>query len=130
MIENYWIFVINKPHDEFRHRIKSNLWPIYKYTLNRKKIRIKDKVIFYKTGTNDKTLLGTANIKKIIKIEEEKIHSMIKFQDILILKNPLPIKSLVHELDFIENKEHWGRYMLGGIIHISKNDYDAIIKSA
>lgn len=43
---------------------------------------------------------------------------------------PKSLSSLVHQLSFIENKEHWGTYFQGGIRGISEQDFRAILEGS
>lgn len=70
MDRNYWIFVIKNTDEEFKKRMERKSWPIYSYTVNRKKIQSCDAVVFYKAGEGNKVLLGTAETTSAIKGKE------------------------------------------------------------
>ena len=53
----------------------------------------------------------------------------LKMDPIEILKDPIEIKSIVDNLEFIKRKDKWNTYLFGvrGIRELSKKDYDTII---
>jgi len=44
----------------------------------------------------------------------------------VVWKKLVLMKPLVGKLDFVDNKEQWGRYMQGGVIRIGEKDYRKI----
>ncbi|WP_157999265.1 EVE domain-containing protein [Candidatus Nitrosarchaeum limnium] len=126
MAKNFWIFVIKNTDDELNRRIKKKEWPVYSYTVNRKKIQPGDKVIFYKAGEGNKVCLGTAETASAIKGEEGGIDYTVELGNVSIWKKSVMIKPLISKLEFIGNKEQWGLSMQGGVIHISEKDYGTI----
>ena len=126
MAKNYWIFVIKNTDDEFKRRMERKSWPIYSYTVNRKKIQPGDGVAFYKAGEGNKVLLGTAETASAIKGKEGEIDYTVDLRNIVVWKKHVLMKPLVCKLDFVDNKDQWGLYMQGGAIRISKKDYGTV----
>lgn len=54
----------------------------------------------------------------------------IQLTDTDLWDKPKSLSSLVHQLSFIENKEHWGTYFQGGIRGISEQDFRAILEGS
>jgi hypothetical protein len=54
----------------------------------------------------------------------------IQLTDTDLWDKPKSLSSLVHQLSFIENKEHWGTYFQGGIRDISEQDFRAILEGS
>ena len=126
MAKNYWIFVIKNTDEEFKRRMDRKVWPIYSYTVNRKKIQSGDVVAFYKAGEGNKVLLGTAETASAIKGKDGEIDYTVDLTNVAVWKKRVLMKPLVGKLDFVDNKEQWGRYMQGGVIRISEKDYNTI----
>lgn len=127
--ENFWIFVIKDTDDEFKRRVEDKSWPIHTYTSNRKKIQSGDKILFYKAGVGNKTILGAAEIVSEIKLKDGTADYTVPIDKIDVWEKPALMKPMVEKLDFIENNHQWGRYMQGGVIRISKNDYTNILSN-
>ncbi len=104
-------------------------WPIHIYTANRKKIQTGDKIVFYKAGVGDKTIIGTADVASEILPKAGTADYTVSLEKIDVWKKPALMKPMVEKLDFIENNQQWGRYMQGGVIHLSEKDYTTISSS-
>lgn len=130
MPNNFWMFVIRDTDEEFASRVKSKTWPVYTYTANRRRIQKGDKVAFYKAGDGNKAVLGTAETSSAIEPVDGKMDFAVSLTGIRVWKKPIPMKPLVVELDFVGNKEQWGRYMQGGVIRISEKDYNTIASNS
>ena len=52
---------------------------------------------------------------------------IIRLKKIIIFKNPILVKEIINNLDFIKNKENWGMFFHGGIREIEKKDFDFIV---
>ncbi len=104
-----------------------------------------DKVIFY-CGRGSKyfshCFLGSAIIDKPtykrqkirdpIIIHGEKINDSIykiDLKNIKVYDYAKPINPLIKNLSFIKKKDIWGTYLQGGIIDITKNEYDLIMNA-
>ena len=129
MTENFLIFVIKDTYDEFKSRMDSKSWPIYVHTANRKKIKLKDKILFYNAGVGNKNILGVAEIASKVKQKDGTADYAVSLDKIDIWKKPVLMKPIVVNLDFIENNQQWGRYMQGGVIRISEKDFKTIISN-
>ena len=124
---NNWIFVINDTINELKRRVAEKKWPIYHFTVYRKKIRAGDRVVFYKAGANGQKFLGSATTASSILKIENKLDFFVRLKEIEICKHSVPIHPLVKDLDFFENKSQWGRHLQGGVRPINKKDYETIV---
>ena len=122
-----WIFVISNTDKEFKRRLSEKKWPIYHYTVYRKKIRSGDNVVFYKAGTGGQKLIGKAITASAIVPIDGKLDYFVKLKNIEPCSNPVSMHPLVEHLEFIKNKKQWGTYMQGGVRPITKNDYETIV---
>ena len=130
MSENFLIFVIKDTDEEFEKRMDDKSWPIYSHTSNRRKLQAGDKVVFYKAGVGNKTILGTAEVASGIKPQGRTGDYTVSLRKIGIWKKPVLLKPIVGDLDFVDNKEQWGRYMQGGTIRLSEKDYNTIASNS
>lgn len=108
LTENFWIFVIKDTDNEFKSRMGSKSWPIHLYTANRKNIQSGDKILFYKAGVGNKTILGSAQITSEIKPKAGTKDYAVSIDLIDVWKKPALMKLMVESLDFIENNQQWG----------------------
>ncbi len=123
-----WIFVINNDYSIFQRRINEKKWLIFSNTHNRKKLRVGDRIVFYKAGRIDgKKFLGSALIST--KLKRDRSDFSLGLSNIDVWKETIDIKTFLDKLDFIKDKTIWGSYLQGGIIPISDSDY-AIIQTA
>jgi len=125
--ENFWIFVIKNTDQEFMRRMERKTWPVFGYTVNRKKIQPGDRVVFYKAGEGNKELIGTAETASAIKGEEKEIDYAVELRNISVWKKKVLMKPLVAKMSFVTHKAQWGLSMQGGVIRISEKDYNTII---
>ena len=124
---NRWIFVIAGTDKEFKRRLDEKRWPIYLYTIYRKKIHANDLVVFYKAGAGGQKIIGKATTASAIVPVDGKIDFYVELKDVKPCKRHVSMHPLVEKLDFIKNKEFWGRYMQGGVKPISEKDYETIV---
>ena len=61
---------------------------------------------------------------------EAKVTSYIYLNDVKLFKEQIPIKSIINNLKFIENKKKYGFYFVGGITKIDKVSNNFILKQA
>lgn len=121
-----WIFVINDTEQEFAKRIEERRWPIFKKTQNRRKLKVGDTVIFYKAGTQGKKFLGSSVIGSPLEKANELVF-FLKLSDIVVWKKPVEVNEVLKDLDFIRDKQYWGRYFQGGVRRLSETDYETIV---
>jgi len=126
----HWIFVISNSDSEFEKRMKKKEWPIFSFTANRKKLEIDDSVVFYKAGIGGQKFLGKAEVASKIKKGEGKIDYFVSLKNTESWKKPVKIKPLVGKLDFIKDKNVWGRHMQGGVRSLSGKDFSTVVKCA
>jgi len=120
-----WVFVITSSNEEFDRRINQKKWPIYEQTANRKKLRVGDKVIFYKGAKMGKVFSGRAQISSPLTPEDS--NYFVELSKIKIWKRHIPIKEVLMDLKFIFHKKNWGVHLQGGAIELPDDDYKTIL---
>lgn len=120
-----WVFVINDKDKVFQERISEKKWPIYRKTQNRNKLKVGDKIIFYKAGANGKKFIGKANIA--VGLKPDGVDYSLELSDVGVWKKPVIVTSVLDNLEFIRDKTFWGRYFQGGVRSLSESDYNVII---
>ena len=55
---------------------------------------------------------------------------IITLKEVLDFKNKVSIKNIMHELNFIAKKSHYGIYFQSGVNVMDENDYQTIIRSS
>lgn len=127
-------------YDIFLKRINERKWPLYERTSHINEFMKRDNLVFYiaKNGKNSKSLVASASVNKVEKLNDVVIDPDNKFkllsyylhlENILIFKKPIGIKELVNNLEFIKNKKNYGLALLAGVVKISQNDFNYIIKN-
>jgi len=127
--QKHWIFVINDSEKEFIRRLDKKKWPIYFHTINRKKIRAGNHVVFYKAGIGGQKIIGKARTSSEIISIEGKMDFFVNLEDVEHYEPHVQFHPLVEKLDFIKTKNDWGRHMQGGVRPISKKDYETMVSS-
>jgi predicted RNA-binding protein len=114
-------------HSEFLERIKTKRWDLYKRTSHRLNIRKEDKILFYLARYPRRKFVANAVLSSKVREEDEEFS--VGLNKIKIWKRQIPIRPLIESLEFIKNKNKWGGYMQGGIVKITKKDFDKILKT-
>lgn len=135
---NHWIFVITEYstynvgniNDTINELKKEKKWKIGKRTVYKRNIKKDDKIIFYVSGLNQKKFLLTAELNSEFYDDSNRIYGYVDLKNIVFFKNPVPIRPIINDLQFITNKKYWGLYFSGGICKINIYDYDTIMKYA
>ena len=146
---SFYIFVNSDSYDFNEKRVRSpvlssyrlekKIYPLYFRTRFKKKLRSNDSFIFYLAGTpvsETKKFVGYGKIKEIISDKnytEDSIHLSQPIEKIVILKSVVTNKTasiyeIKDKLSFITKKKKWGPSMQGGVLQITENDYDLIVK--
>lgn len=120
-----WIFVMTGKLEDFKKRIESKKWPIFRLTHHRKAIKKGDKILFYLGGKPNKKILGSAVLSSRIKTESDEFS--IGLDDVEIWKKSVMMKQVLEEIDFIKNKKNWGIYFQGGITALTEKNFKKII---
>ncbi len=120
-----WIFVIKDSDEKFQIKIKEKKWSIFRKTLNRNKLKVGDRIVFYKAGIDGKKFIGKASI--YTELKEDGIDFSLGLSDAEVWKKPIKITSLLDSLEFIKDKTNWGCYLQGGVRPISDSDYMTIL---
>jgi predicted RNA-binding protein len=118
-------------YEVLKKRLSKSEWFLYKNTLNKEKVKIDDKVIFYTAGKNKMAqhFVARAAIDQLDKTldDNNKINEIhIKLKDIKLFENPVLVDLLINNLDFIKHKNNLGVNLQGGCRIISENDYNLI----
>ena len=125
---NHWIFVIKDDETVFDLRIKQKKWPIYPATKFQKYLKIGDIIMFYRAGQYGQYFLGTALVNSKVKPTPDKMDLHIDIDKIDVWEERPSIRGMLSQLNFIKNTDHWGLYLQGGILKMSKKDYSVIVK--
>lgn len=118
-------------NDLLKIRLNKKIWPIYKRTPFKKKIKKNFKILFYIAGKNHlkQNIVASAVIDSVnYNFDyEDKIFCELRLEEINFFNNPVDIKLEVQKLDFIKNKYCYGLSFVGGCNIIEKKDYDTVI---
>jgi len=107
--------------------MRDERWPIFVHTQNRKNLQIGDNVIFYEAGLGGQKFLGTSSINSEVK-KTTRLDYFVELNNINVWKKNVKVKDLLNKLDFIKDKQVWGRFLQGGVRRISEKDFDIITK--
>ena len=145
---NFFIFVNSdsfdlddnkvRSHKIALYRLANKTYPLYHKTRLKKYLKSNDAFIFYLAGrqtSKTKRFIAHGRIQSIEKpksYSEDDIHLSRPIEQVVLLKSIVNNKSLCiykvkDRLSFVTNKKKWGPYMQGGIINITKEDYNLII---
>ncbi len=146
---NNWIFVASShesdgrtftPDEIFRRRMEDKFWGLGEKTPNRKNLQQGDQVVFY-LGNPRKHFVGSARLATASfplspKEQEDFAHGTeffrasygVRLNEISIWDPPKPVIELLGGLSFIQNKQHWGTYLQGGVRGLSEADFSAILQ--
>lgn len=133
---NYWINVVSRDHvqrgaaEGFTHANHGKPWAL-------KKMQRGDWIIFYspKTAfTDGEPLQAFTAIGQVIDDEPYQAEMSPDFhpwrRDVDFKQShEAPIRPLIDELDFIENKQSWGYKFRFGVIEIGEKDFLTIAKA-
>ena len=125
-MESFWIFVMKGNKIDFHARLEKGQWPIYKNTGNRSKLKKGDSVVFYLGGLRNKKFMGTATLTSGVEPDGEDF--AVGLSKVDIWKSPVFVPSILGSLDFVPNKRNWGAYFQGGVVWLSKKDYNTILE--
>ena len=144
---NYLIFISSdgrrNGYEIFKHRIKDNLWPIYKKTPQLVNIKKDKKILFYIAGTNNycQNFVASTSVKEIMDLkniesdpnqELRQVLFNVSFNKINFFEKPINIKNHINNLSFIEEekRKYYGLYLQGGVCKINKQTYDYVINQS
>jgi len=143
---------LSKPsaHELALYRLKNRKWGLNHRTRNVKQIVEGDGVLVYASGKRalGMTFVGKAEIKKgpmrVSRFLGNDISSpnpttlttppefVLELKNIELFKAPVPIKSIYRKFKWVRNPESpkWGAALMGGTMHISKSDFNLVVKAA
>lgn len=119
--------------------LNNNYWLFSYSSPNFKKIKPKDKVIVYIAGKGNRYFYATFEIKEEIKEHnltpsndmEKLLFSMfplaVQIDKLHIWGEPLNIKDIKEDLEFITNKKNYGLFFRQSTKAIDKKDYNLIV---
>jgi len=93
--------------EKFHERVRAKKWPMFKHTAHRNRLSKGDKVIFYWGGKNNMIFTGTSELGSSL-MEEDGLSHHVTLENSEVWKEPLPIKSITDDLEFIKEKTIWG----------------------
>lgn len=146
---NHWIFCatvhkelgINDPREVLSQRFSDQLWGLGEKTPNRRALKRGDQVIFY-LGTPHKAFAASAVLASdsftLSAVQQEELcHGMefyrapygVRLEQTSIWERQCRAEEVVPSLSFIENKENWGIYLMGGVRYIPENDFRIVTES-
>ncbi|WP_444920870.1 EVE domain-containing protein [Microbulbifer sp. CnH-101-G] len=151
---NYFVFVVSDSEDIdgniisakeiLEYRISKLMWPLYRRTQNKSKLKVNDRCLFYLGGrkSNSQTIVGMSAVKSITPwlghmrtIDHESILSeypstVLHLQAFEYFNRPVEVKSILDDLSFIpQNRVKWGTAFQGGVRKIKRHDFDIILKA-
>ncbi len=114
-------------------RIENGKFPLYSGTSHKDKINVGDICYMYAAGKKEYKhhVVGSFVVADVIQNgltdEFEDVLSSTPYKYLIMTKitryiDPLYIKDLVNELEFIKNKSRWGVFFQGGVKKISLSD--------
>lgn len=139
-------------YDKFKLLTDHKIWPIFKRTNHRSKLKINSKIVFYIAGkgVNSQKFVGKATIsnikfiedhtifdeKEIINrinktiLENKQLNILLELKDISFFKKNISVKSIMHELNFIKKKSNYGMYFQSGVNVINEEDFNTITRAS
>lgn len=122
-------------------RLRKGWWPLGELTRYRRRLQPGDKAIFYAAGSQRLySFTGCATIasesstvdrryKSNLLRDYDALQGMnfgVILDDIEIFARPVPVKPLLSELTFTKPIPKWGSFFRGGVIRITRGDYNLI----
>jgi len=134
---NYWIFVsvpftdynVGTIHEMLGKIKTSQKWSIGKGTPNRTKLAVGDKVLFYQGGENGRKIVASAELASGLQ-QTENLDTFVIIKNFRVWDNPVDIRPLIGKLSFIKNTKYWGVYFQGGVVKLTKEDYQKIFRKS
>ena len=147
---SFFIFVNSASYDHndkrvrspeiFSYRLKNNSFPLYYRTKHKKVLKPSDSVIFYLAGnivskTQRFIAYGTIDEIKVDEgYNEDDVHlslpieKVVRLKSVIVGKKSVSIYDVKDKLSFVSKKKKWGSSMQGGVIRITENDYNLLVK--
>lgn len=128
-----------------RARLESQSWPLNRETPHQEALSDDDRVLFYGTGTgpDGQRFLASARIAGPAQsISRGTSHSkewrgkaysasaQVPIQDPTLFSDPVKIRPLLSDLEFIGNEKYWGVHLMGGVRRIPPGDYKLVVEEA
>jgi len=146
---NYYVFVNSRSYDYkdkvvpsykiSSYRLKNKVFPLYSGTKRQTFLKPNDSFIFYLAGRRKQvaySFVAYGTIEGVVTNDhysEDELHLSAPIEKIVKLKpiveyKPVSIYLVKDKLSFITKKKKWGSSMQGGIIKITKEDFNIIVK--
>jgi hypothetical protein len=117
-------------------RLSINVWPLYRQTPFKKKLKHGDKLLFYTAGRgkNRTSVIGSAYITEIVdnnyscfweqvdKALTPEPTQLVLLNTTQIYANPKSIIEIRKKISFIGDYPKWGVYMQGGVKRLTVDD--------
>jgi hypothetical protein len=133
-------------HQVALHRLKNGLWGLKQHTRNRKQFQPGDELVIYTAGRRHfgGCFVASAKVASASQpcasasraaIDSPDLHHariisdyFIKVSRVKIFANPVPIRSIKHELQFIKQHKspYWAAPLQNGSTKMSQSDYNLI----
>ena len=108
----------------------SGKWYIGRKTLYRKQLSKGDKILFYQAGEEGKKFVGSGELLSNLQVDDTNIFDFVTVGNIELWRKHVPINDLIDDLSFIKDRKHWGLYIQGGIVRITKDDFELVLRKA
>lgn len=146
---NYWFFTTTQKkidgkivtaEEVLKQRLSDKFWGLGEKTPNRRSLQRGDQVVFY-LGSPSMAFAACATLasNSFALSDEQKSEywhtKVFEAEYGVLLENTQawetfhPVKDLVPNLKFIENKENWYAYFQGGVRQLSEDDYLTIVEN-
>ena len=123
----------------YSHRLENKVYPLYQRTKFKDLLKANDSFIFYLAGSpvsETRKFIAYGKIDNVVfdkSYNEDDMHLSQPIDKIVTLKSVVTKKSvniysIKDRLSFISKKKKWGSSMQGGVIRISKEDFNLITK--
>jgi len=125
----------------FCERVKHQFWPLRKSTPGRRVVAVGDNIIFY-LARPECTFVGTAKVslaafevvdsqlREFAAVDKYRAEYGVGITSIKLWKAAVEIRPLVPTLEVFPDKDRWGAHFQSGVIRLSNEDYQQILKGA
>jgi len=126
-----------------KERLEKGYWALSERTPHREKLKPGDRVIFYAAGRSQSIFVGSATLasecQNLPLSRRRELESEFDFvlgapygvilKDTSLFVGPVPVVTILRQLSFVGPSRKWGLYFRGGIIKITKKDYELVMSS-
>lgn len=127
------------PRESALSLLNVGLWPLWKFTRNRKAICAGDQVAVYLSGGRNQTVIAKATVREVCAwtknhaftyplILDGEPCSVLHLNCIVLFDQPKPVKPRLNRLSFFNGSPKWGVAFMGGTRALSQVDYQTLIE--